>query len=66
MINIYIVTLHLEQLNIVPDLMKTMDKKLNKKKNIFQDDSEEERLTIFRLTSNTTDRTQINDSGKVM
>ena len=30
-----------------PDFMKTMDKKLNKKKNIFKNDSEEERLTIL-------------------
>ena len=37
----------MEQLNIVPDLIKTMDKKLNKKKNIFQNDSEEERITIL-------------------
>ena len=41
------VTLHLEQIDIVPDLMKTMDKKLNKKKHIFQDDSEDERITIL-------------------
>ena len=36
----------MKPLNIVPDVLKTMDKKLNKKKNIFQDDSEEERINI--------------------
>ena len=41
------VTLHLEQLNVVPDLMETMDNKLNKEKNIFQNDSEDEQITTL-------------------
>ena len=36
-----------DRLDIVPDLMKPMDKELNKKKNIFQNDSEDEQITTL-------------------